>query len=164
MIVLAGRSIPPNTAHEAGRALLAALYTAQTGKAMPPVLTTPLGKPYFEGEPLHFSISHTPKHVFVALSEQPIGIDAEEADRNIPLTLAGKILSPAERLRYDAAPDKRTALLKLWVLKEAQVKCAGTGLRGCPNHTDFAPDDPRIMEKDGCFVAVIEERTEPHAV
>ena len=47
-------------------------------------------------------------------------------------------------------------LLKLWVLKEASVKLTGEGLRGYPNHTDFSPDDPRVMEMDGCYVAVLE--------
>ena len=152
MIVLAGRAIEPNTGHAAGRALLAELYRAHTGRELPAVLVTDRGKPYFEGDPIRFSISHTKRHVFVALSEKPIGIDAEEADREVNLRLAEKILSPAEQQRYAAAADKRAALLKLWVLKEAWVKLTGEGLRGYPNHTDFSPDDPRIIEKDGCYL------------
>ena len=142
--------------HEAGRALLAAAYREKTGKEMPPILTGEWGKPYFESSNLHFSISHTKKHAFCALSEGPVGIDAEEKDRKIDLRLAEKILSPAEKQRYLAAPDKREALLKLWVLKEAAAKCSGEGLRGYPNQTDFSPEDPRLTEIDGCFVAVIE--------
>ena len=48
------------------------------------------------------------------------------------------------------------ALLTFWVLKEAQVKRTGEGLRGYPNKTDFSLDDPRVTEMDGCLVAVIE--------
>ena len=143
--------------HAAGRNLLKAMYEAQYGKTMPPILTTPLGKPYFEGDPVYFSISHTPNHVFCVLSERPVGIDAEEADREIRLSLAEKILSPTEQPRYDAWENKREALLRLWVLKEASVKCLGTGLQGYPNHTDFSPDDPRITMINGCFVAVMEK-------
>ena len=157
MLCLVCRAIEPNMGHVAGRELLAELYRAHTGRELPPILVTDRGKPYFQGDGLHFSISHTPRHVFAALSEKPIGIDAEETDRPIRLELAEKILSPAERMRYDAAADKRAALLKLWVLKEAWVKYTGDGLRGCPNHTDFTPEDPRVFEKDGCYVAVIEE-------
>ena len=73
------------------------------------------------------------------------------------LALAEKILSPAEKVRYNAATDKRRALLTFWVLKEAAAKCSGEGLRGYPNHTDFSPDDPRVTEIDGCLVAIIEE-------
>ena len=143
--------------HAAGRNLLKTMYEAQYSKTMPPILTTPLGKPYFEGENVYFSISHTPNHVFCVLSERPVGIDAEEADREIRLALAEKILSPTELPRYDAWENKQEALLRLWVLKEAQLKCLGTGLQGYPNHTDFSPDDPRITMINGCFVAVIEK-------
>ena len=142
--------------HEAGRALLAALYRAETGKEMPPILVTERGKPYFETGEWHFSISHTKHHAFCALSKHPVGIDAEELDRKIRPELADKILSPGEKARFDAAGDQRLALLTFWVLKEAAAKLTGEGLRGYPNHTDFSLDDPRVREMDGCLVAVME--------
>lgn len=148
---LAGR-----TGHEAGRALLAALYWEETGHELPPIAVKAGGKPYFPGSDWHFSISHTPRRAFCALSRREIGIDAEELDRNVNLALAEKILSPGERVQFDAAPDKRRALLTFWVLKEAQVKRTGDGLRGYPNGTDFSLNDSRVTEMDGCLVAVIE--------
>ena len=144
--------------HEVGRQLLRELYRDETGEECPKILTTARGKPYFENSPLHFSISHTKKHAFCALAQWPVGIDAEEMDRRVDLRLADKILSEPERMRYDAADDKRTILLRLWVLKEATVKLTGEGLRGFPNHTDFSSDDARILEIDGCYVAVLEEK------
>lgn len=143
--------------HEAGRELLARLYREETGQDCPEIRITDRGKPFFIGSSLHFSISHTKKHVFCALSHAPVGIDAEERDRGIDLRLASKILSPAEKARFDAAADQRDTLLRLWVLKEAAAKYTGEGLRGYPNHTDFSPDDPRIQIIDGCYVAVITE-------
>ena len=139
--------------HTAGRALLERLY----GQPLPEIAYTPLGKPYFTGSSLHFSISHTPKHVFCVLSDKPVGIDAEEQDRNIRPELAEKILSPQEYAQFSQADDPRAALLKFWVLKEAAGKCTGKGLQPWPNHTNFSLDDPRIQEIDGCFVAIIEE-------
>ena len=139
--------------HDAGLALLEKLC----GAPLPEIRRTPLGKPYFGEGNLHFSISHTKNYVFCALSEHPIGIDAEELDRQIDLRLADKILSPAERVRYAAAADPRQALLRFWVLKEAAAKCSGLGLQGYPNHTDFSADDPRIQILCGCLVAVIED-------
>lgn len=155
-ILLAGEALRGRSGHEAGRELLARLYREKTGAACPPISITNRGKPYFKASPLHFSISHTNSHVFCALSKRPIGIDAEEMDRDISLKLADKILSPSEKARFDAASDKQSALLRLWVLKEAAVKLTGEGLRGYPNHTDFDPEDPRIQELDGCYVAVME--------
>ena len=154
---LAYRRIEPGQGHEAGRQLLAQLYGEAFGKPLPPVLVQPQGKPYLSDGSAHFSISHTKRHVFCVLSDKPVGIDAEERDRDIDLRLADKILSPGEKQRFAAATNPRQALLRLWVLKEAGVKCTGQGLRGYPNGTDYSPDDPRIQVIDGCFVAIIEE-------
>ena len=157
MIALQGLPIAPGEGHEAGRALLEEMVVAHTGNPMTPIGVTDRGKPYFTEGSLHFSISHSKGHVFCALSHRPIGIDAEEADRQIALPLAGKILSPMELAQYENAADKRLALLKFWVLKEAAAKCRGTGLQGYPNQTDFSLEDPRVTTIDGCLVAVIEK-------
>lgn len=143
--------------HTAGRRLLAQAYRAETGEALPEIRVTDRGKPYFPDGSWHFSISHTPKHAFCVLSNNNIGIDAEEADRKIHLKLAEKILSPVEKAQFDAAENKEKALLTFWVLKEAAAKVSGEGLRGYPNHTRFSLDDPRVTELDGCILAVMEE-------
>lgn len=141
--------------HQAGRELLAQLYAREVGGPLPPIVLGPRGKPCFEDSPWHFSITHTPRHAFCALSRRPIGIDAEELDREINLKLADKILSPGEKAQFDEAQDQRRALLTFWVLKEAAAKCTGQGLRGYPNDTDFSLDDPRVTERSGCLVAVV---------
>lgn len=141
--------------HDAGRQLLHSLWQAHVGGELPQIAIGDRGKPYFVDSPWHFSISHTKKHAFCALSQCPVGLDAEELDRDINLKLAEKVLSPTEKLQYDRVEDKRLALLKFWVLKEAAVKLSGEGLRGYPNHTDFSLDDPRIREMEGCLVAVL---------
>ena len=144
------------TGHEAGRELLAKLYRRETGEELPPILKTPRGKPFFETGGWYFSISHTPKHVFCALSRQNVAVDAEEPDRNINLKLAEKILSPGEKQQLDAAQDPRRALLTFWVLKEADGKRTGEGINGYPNKTAFSLHDPRVQTMEGCLVAVIE--------
>lgn len=145
------------TGHDAGRELLAQLYRQETGERLPPIRKMPRGKPYLENSPWHFSISHTSRHAFCALSGKNIAIDAEELDRDINLKLADRILSPGEKRQFDAAADKRRALLTFWVLKECAAKLSGEGLRGYPNHTDFSLEDPRVTEVSGCLVAVMEE-------
>ena len=145
MLVLESRAIEPGcTGHETGRLLLAALFQRLTGQEMPEIAITERGKPYFVDSPYHFSISHTKRRVVCAISDKPIGIDAEELDRNINLQLADKILSPSEKAEFDQAADKRIALLTFWVLKEAHAKCTGEGLRGYPNRTNFSLSDPRV--------------------
>lgn len=151
------KSIKSGTGHEAGRALLAQMYDRFVGGALPEIAQMPQGKPYFINSPWHFSISHTKAHVFCALSKSDIGIDAEEADRKIRLDLAEKILSDTEYRQYAAAEEKRTVLLTFWVLKEAQAKLTGEGIKFHPNHTQFSLDDPRVTRIDNCLVAVLQE-------
>ena len=156
MLKIAGEALAGRSGHEAGRQLLARLYREETGMDCPEIAVADRGKPCFVTGNLHFSISHTKKYVFCALADRPVGLDAEEKDRNIDLRLAEKILSEPEKIRFGAAADKRAALLRLWVLKEAAAKRTGEGLRGYPNQTDFDPNDPRIMETEGCYVAVLD--------
>ena len=146
--------------HEAGRKLLEKMYWEVMGEPMPPIAVTERGKPYFTEGDLHFSISHTPRHVFCVLAENPVGVDAEELDREINLQIADKILSPREREQYDLVEDKQIALLTFWVLKEAAAKCSGEGLRGYPNETNFFLCDPRVTTREGCLVAAIEDGRE----
>ena len=143
------------TGHETGRLLLKKLWQEHMGGELPQIAITDRGKPYFVDSSWHFSISHTKRRVFCVLSEQNVGLDAEETDRNISLRLAEKILSPSEKEQFDRAEDQRLALLKFWVLKEAAAKLSGEGLKGYPNQTDFSLDDPSVVETNGCIVAVL---------
>lgn len=149
--------------HEAGRELLKKLYAEHFGEEMPEIIIAQRGKPYFASGNVYFSVSHTKRRVFCALAHRELGIDAEELDRAVKPTLAAKILSPNELRQYEEAQDKNRALLTFWVLKEAAAKATGLGLRGFPNHTDFSLDDPRVLESEGCLVAVI-EKEQIHAV
>ena len=153
---IAGEALNGRTGHQAGRELLARMYREETGRECPEIAVEERGKPYFVDGSRHFSISHTRHYVFCALSDRPVGLDAEELDRKVDLRLAHRVLSESEKVRYEASEDKKAALLRLWVLKEAAVKLTGEGLQGFPNHTDFDPNDPRIMEMNSCYVAIIE--------
>lgn len=159
---LEGKEIVSGTGHEAGRQLLADMYRRYVGDPMPEILVTERGKPYFAQGDWHFSISHTKAHVFCALSPKKIGIDAEEEDRDISLKLAKKILSAEEYSQYTQAEDPRLALLTFWVLKEAQGKLSGEGIKIYPTHTNFSLRDHRVMRIQNCLVAVIEE--EDHVI
>lgn len=148
---------PGQTGHVAGWALLEALYREETGCPLPRVVRNHRGQPRFADSHLCFSIAHTDRHAFCVLAHKPVGIDAEELDRQVSLRLAQKILSPGEMEQFSRAADKRRALLTFWVLKEAAAKRSGEGLTGFPNHTSFRLDDPNVYEWDGCLIAVLTE-------
>ena len=141
--------------HDVGRQLLSALYRKQTGSALPPIAVTPLGKPYFENSPWHFSISHTKNHAFCVLSQKNIGLDAEEIGRRVSENLISRYLSPGEQGRLGENPQD--AALRLWVLKEAEGKRTGKGIGDWMKNTDFYPYCDKIQEIDGCYVAVLED-------
>ena len=125
---LAWARLEGRSGHEEGRHLLAALWLRHMDGPMPRILVTERGKPYFAEGPLHFSISHTKNHVFCCLSPRPVGIDAEEAGRKLSPRIAERFLSAPERLRWEQAPDRDAALLRLWILKEARAKATGEGI------------------------------------
>ena len=147
----------------AGKLLLAQMYEELTGEEMPPIEKAPRGKPFFPGSDLYFSITHTKTTVFCAIADTEIGIDAEDLSRKVSPNLAEKVLSPAEYAQYQAVPeeDRNEALLRFWVLKEAEAKCSGLGLRGYPNHTEFDLNDPRVQKLGGCMVAAIQAEKLP---
>lgn len=159
-MILASCELHGRSGHAAGRELLAQMYFAQTGEPLPEICITERGKPYFPGNPWQFSISHTTRHVFCALHQGAVGIDAEELDRRVSPHLAARILSDSERAQYEAAADPTRALLTFWVLKEAAAKRSGEGLRGVLQPTDFSLADPRVTERDGCLLAVLTEEGE----
>lgn len=141
---------PGDDPHATALALLEALH----GGKLPPIRRTALGKPHLEGSPLHISVSHTPRHVFCCISPENVGLDAEEADR-----IAKPVyLSANEQARLAASKNPQQDFLRLWVLKESYAKLTGKGIGSYLKETDFSPDDPRITEIDGCFVAVITEK------
>lgn len=156
-MVLLWTKLEDRSGHNAAWALLAECYAAETGLSLPETGCTDRGKPYFIHSDYHFSLSHTRRHAFCCLSEKNVGIDAEEMTRAVAPSLAEKILSPKEKARWEASPDKNACLLRFWVLKEAYAKLTGKGLGNYLYETDFDPDDPRIQCLDGCYVAVLEE-------
>ena len=152
---LAWRTLDGVSGHDMGRQLLTELYSAHVGGALPDIQIAPKGKPYFVASPWHFSITHTKRHAFCVLSDRPIGIDAEEMDRNIDLRMASRLLSAGELAQFAAAEDPRKTLLTFWVLKEATAKFSGEGIRIHPSHTNFILPNDCVQEIDGCLVAVV---------
>ena len=153
-MILRGTELKGRSGHEAAWALLQAMYQEETGEKMPPICYADRGKPYFEGSPWHFSLTHTPRHAFAALSRTPIGIDAEERSRQLNPQLARRILSDSEYAQYMSAEDRNLCLLSFWVLKEAAAKRTGQGLTGFPNQTHFTLPSPHLHQLQGCLVAV----------
>ena len=89
------------------------------------------GKPYCVGVPCEFSLSHTSGMIVCAVSDEPVGIDAELL-RPAPMRVARRF-TDAER-EYISGSDER--FFRVWTRKEAFGKMKGDGLSGGALGTD----------------------------
>ena len=86
-----------------------------------------LGKPYakHKKELIYLSFSHSAQKVYCALSlSKNIGLDVELIDREINKQVVRRILNEHEIANLGSENP-----VLLWTIKEAAVKCLGTGLR-----------------------------------
>ncbi len=88
------------------------------------------GKPFFDSfTPLYFNGSHSGAYALIAFStESEVGVDVEkcEAKRNWQ-GIIDKNFSEAEK-QYILEAGSIQHFYQLWTLKEAFIKCEGTGL------------------------------------
>ena len=87
------------------------------------------GKPYIEGHPIHFNISHAGDFVVCAFSEQAVGIDIEQI-KEIELEIGRRFFCPSEYadLLAQKTTDQLDYFFTLWTLKESYMKWLGTGM------------------------------------
>ncbi len=93
------------------------------------------GKPLLEpldNPTIHFNVSHSRNWLAITVSsEQMLGVDIESNRiNNDPLALAKRYFSVAEIKWLKASDDIQTAFNRLWVRKEAALKCLGLGIAG----------------------------------
>jgi phosphopantetheinyl transferase len=74
------------------------------------------GKPYFSDCPHHFSLCHTDGLLLVAVSDFPVGIDAERSDRVITGAVSKRFFS------------KENATISDWTEYESVGKMLGCGI------------------------------------
>ena len=127
------------------------------------ILRTENGKPYIEGNPLCFSISHSRNKAVVAISESPVGVDFE--------TFTGK---PREAVlkkfteREQSEIDCEREFLRHWTAREAYIKLKGLTLAKTYKRLEFYGGNLYLngvyvgvnldfYEKEGGIIAVCTE-------
>lgn len=89
------------------------------------------------------SVSHCRAFLAMALSTQAhqrIGLDAEQADRKPHPSLRRRV-SCTESASDAAHPEQQITTLRLWTLKEAFLKMAGSGLRMPMREVEIRPEN-----------------------
>jgi len=97
------------------------------------------GKPFVEDLPIHFSISHSGKFVFCAVSDLPIGADIEII-RPVDFNIAKRFCTEDELNYIQSDPNR---FFELWTAKEACAKLDGRGLAAI-NEFSFFEIKPRL--------------------
>lgn len=105
--------------------LLLGRLLGETGHTLKEIEFTNSGKPFIEGGP-YISVAHSGNVVCAALSNLPIGIDAEEIGKADERVLK-RFFSESEQAFIKAGdPDER--FYRLWTIKEAASKLSGRGV------------------------------------
>ena len=96
------------------------------------ILQTSEGKPYIEGNPLYFSMSHSGNKGVVAIYDNPVGVDLENIkNKNYPATLS----------RFPAREQKEITsqedFIRHWTAREAYIKMHGYTLASAFKHLEY---------------------------
>lgn len=90
-----------------------------------------LGKPYVVDLPVQFNLSHSGPYALCAVAARPVGADIQVL-RPVKDALIRRVCSP-EELAYLCGQGDRSLqaarFIQLWTVKEALLKCCGTGIR-----------------------------------
>ena len=132
-----------------GAGLLAAHVLSQAGASDLTMKFGANGKPALEMYPdIHFSISHSGTLAVCAVSDHPVGVDAERIERVRP-GIAERFFLAGELQWMESSPDPERAFYRLWTRKESFLKRLGTGLARPLNSFSVIPGEP--AEEGVCF-------------
>lgn len=100
---------------------------------------TERGRPYVPGLGLDFNVSHSEHHVACAVARGRVGVDVERV-RDLGPCFARRMLSAAEQAEFSRCGGLPCDLdvVRLWTLKEAYLKCLGTGISVSPRLTELS--------------------------
>jgi len=86
------------------------------------------GKPAIIGHPdIHFNLSHCREAVLCVVSDHPVGCDVESISR-YKESLARYTMNDEEMQQITASAHPDQEFIRLWTMKEAVLKLAGTGI------------------------------------
>lgn len=137
MLWVFGTPIGQCNGHDTAYALLDYAYRETVGGRLPHIHRGTWGKPFFLRSDMEFSLTHTKTMAFCALSDQPVGVDAETI-RPVRPRVPERTMNPLELEWMETMDDRDEAFLQLWTAKEAWVKLTGRGLEGRPKEIALA--------------------------
>lgn len=136
-------------AGDAGRALLFYGLDKMGIKPKGEILLTPNGKPYFEGNPVYFNISHSFDKVVVAIFRDRVGVDIEIIRENKE-KIARRFFHEKEweylsKISIENYPREFT---KIWTKKESYIKMTGEGFKRPLNSFNVLSNSSSVYFKE----------------
>lgn len=108
--------------------LLRGLFSSHAIPVDANIAYTSEGKPYLPDYPNHhISVSHSGAQLFCGIGVHPVGVDIEVV-RPRREQLAHRVFSIEEYQWFQQRGSQWEDFYSLWVLKEALLKCQGTGI------------------------------------
>lgn len=110
-------------------------------------ITGKYSKPFLEGNPVHFNISHTGNAFAIIVSSNfNVGIDIEEVDHRTDIwSVAESYFSKQERdYLHDSKERENETFYLLWTRKESLLKALGTGIPDNLNKVEVSGQLNRI--------------------
>ena len=131
----------------------------------PEIKFNPYNKPFFDGDPVYFNISHSAEIVVCAITDTAeIGIDIEQI-KEINLQNFKLNMTENEWTKITFSDNKRESFFNYWTQKEAVLKASGNGqsidLKSFEiienevimNNEKFYLQEIKIDEKYKCHIA-----------
>lgn len=107
------------------------------------------GKPFFADLSLYFSLSHSGRAVFLAVSQEEIGADIQNVRRADWRALAKRFYGKRDLCELENCGDTEQAkklFYRLWAQKEAYGKLTGEGVAGVLNREIPGPEEGLLWD------------------
>lgn len=108
------------------------------------------GKPYLQGNPLYFNLSHSGEYVLCALSGEEIGADIQKHQASPKEALVKRFFSEQEQEMFancKTCPESEEMFYRLWTRKEAYAKLTGQGLAAIVSGDVYGPEELHSREE-----------------
>ncbi len=129
-----------------------ALHLEAPGQPLPPAYTLQKGgKPVPVGAGPAFSLSHSGRYTVCLLADRPVGVDMQRQTAAGGEAALQRGLTPLQTsLLQELPPARRRArLFDWWTLREAAVKCAGSGDLRRPVAFEPVAENGRLLYRLG---------------
>jgi 4'-phosphopantetheinyl transferase len=113
------------------------------------------GRPSVEGTPLSFNLSHSGRHVVLAVASIPVGIDCQLPDPDLEAGFEETFAT--QREQWDISSPE--SVYTLWTRKEAVLKCLGTGFHTDPRSIELGDRSAVAVAHPDCSTWTISVRS-----